>query len=472
MPRRAAFLLAAVLVACNESPEPLSPADDTVTDAAHALVASKAIVKIDQIDMGEGAAYAINDNGVATGTYTGGPGDQVFKWTKAGGMQFPSIEGTGHDINNNGDISGTSGDHAFLYWNLGFTSNLGTLTGGNDSDGYALNNSRHVVGRSDNATHQHAFRWINPGPMQDIHSFGVQPHLYSAARGINATDQVVGWAQNGFMKDAFLWTSGIGATVLMDYGGAETIAYDINESGVVVGRAQDDDGVTPFGLYYAVKWTPSGIVALSGPGVYKNAAMGINNNGYVVGVTDATDATLWKPNGAAYALANLPGGSGAVAEDVNIHLEIVGHGLATDFTRHAIYWKITFFSVMIGRMIPKPKPHLPPPYITLGDPSPLQFVVLSDLRFNAAKIDPARFTLGDWKGLDVPVMRDARGTPVSARIDYDRDGDLDLVLSFDQRALEKAGELNARTTQLVLSADLGEGNGVYAVHEVKVVAGH
>ena len=106
------------------------------------------------------------------------------------------------------------------------------------------------------------------------------------------------------------------------------------------------------------------------PGLFRNAALGISKNGYVVGVTDATDATLRRPNAAAYALSNLPGGSGAVAEDVNLRLEIVGHGLAADLTRHAIYWKVKFFTLGLAPMVPKPKPYLPPPYITLGDPAP------------------------------------------------------------------------------------------------------
>ena len=314
------LLAAALIFACTDASTPLAPEPGFAPAASS--VGVYVTVKIDRIDIGPGLAYAINDSGVATGT----SGGEVFTWTKPGGMQFPGVSGSGLDINNHGDITGTSGDHAFLRWAAGFVTDLQTLPGGNDSDGHALNGSRHVVGRSDNATHQHAFRWNNPGPMQDIHSFGVQPHLYSVARGINATDQVVGWAQNGYVKDAFIWTSGTGATLLPDYGGGETIAHDINDYGLIAGRAQAHDGVTPFGPYYAVKWTPAGIVALSGPGGYRNAALGINRNGYVVGVTDAADATLWRPQGSAYSLSNLPGGSGGVAEDVNRHLEVVGHG--------------------------------------------------------------------------------------------------------------------------------------------------
>lgn len=95
--------------------------------------------------------------------------------------------------------------------------------------------------------------------------------------------------------------------------------------------------------------------------------------------------------------------------------------------------------------------------------------MLSEPRFDASKLDPARFTLGDWRDDDVRVARDAKGVPLAARLDVDRDGDVDLLLSFDQTELERTRELTSRTRQLVLAADLGEGNGIYAVNGVKVI---
>ena len=456
---------AIVVTACYDSAEPLGPEPEFAPAVSEILLWS--FVKIDVIDMGEGTANAINDAGVATGRYDGPNGPEVFTWTKAGGMQFPGVPGIAHDINNNGDIVGRSGAHAFLRWSYGPMSDLGTLAGGDSSAAFALNEDRLVAGTSDAPLLPHGFRWSHPGPMYDLHLFNYTVHESSRAYGINGSGHIVGEARYTYWTDAFIWTPTNGIALLPGAGGSETKAFDINDAGIVVGTSTVATQGTPFGPNFAVKWTPAGIQPLSGPGL-TNTALAINNNNYAVGVTDQTDATLWAPSAAPYALGNLPGGGGSRAHDVNQHLEIVGSGRAADYTRHAVYWKVTFYYEVIGRLIPILRPELPP-YIRLGETGLLEIAVLSDRRFDASQLDPSKFTLGDLRGDDLPVARDGKNRPLSSRVDVDDDGDVDLVVRFDQLALERSGELTAETTRLIVSADVGAGNGIYAPIAVQVI---
>jgi probable HAF family extracellular repeat protein len=463
LPGLAVFLAAA----CVDPSESVAP--EFAEPPAASNVGVYTIIKVDQIDMGAGRAHGINDNGVAVGTTSAQSGTEVFKWTKAGGMQLTGIPGTGLDINNSGDITGRSGLHAYVAWNGGLVVDLGTLGGGNDSDGNAINNAGQVAGRSDTDAAQHAFRWTSPGGMTDVHAwFLAQPHAHSEARGINNNGYVVGAAQDGYTKDAFRWTPSGSLTILPDLGGAWTLANDINDSGVIVGQAEGTTGNLPFGYYYAVKWTSSGITVLSGGGDLMEAAHAINKNGYVVGRTDAKGPTLWRPSGSMIALGQLPGGSGAIAYDVNRHLEIVGRGLDANYVEHAVYWKVTIYNYAQSALAPWAQPASPAPWITLGASSMIEVAILSERGFDASRLDASRFTLGDWRGTDTGLARNASGAPVFARADVDKDGDIDLVLSFEQAALERNRDLTAETTELIVSADLGEGNGTYGRNAVRV----
>jgi probable HAF family extracellular repeat protein len=223
---------------------------------------------------------------------------------------------------------------------------------------FAMTDQGDVVGQSGASMYAHAFRWNYPGPLDDIHDFYNLPHTTSIAHGINSSGHIVGTAYNGYITDAFLWTPTGGITLLPDFGGSEGSANDINDAGIVAGSASIPY-VGPLGPNAAVKWTPTGIVALSGPGT-GNEAMAINQAGYIVGFVD-------------------------------------------------------------------------------------------------------------FRGDDVPVMLDAKRQPSSARVDVDDDGDTDLVLRFDQATLERSGELTSRTTQLVVSADLGEGRGIHVPVAVSVM---
>ena len=127
---------------------------------------------------------------------------------------------------------------------------------------------------------------------------------------INKTGQIVGTSAN----HAFLWSNGV-MTDLGTLGGSVSMAYSINDSGVVVGEAS-----TASGEMHAFVWQ-SGVMKDLGFAGETSAARGINSKGDIVGVAYAKNvrggAVLWS-GGQRRSLGDLgPSGSGSTAISVN-----------------------------------------------------------------------------------------------------------------------------------------------------------
>lgn len=161
-------------------------------------------------------------------------------------------------INDRGQVVGISGicdqavgrftaRHAVL-WENGHATDLGTLGGNSWNTPMAINQKGDVVGFAgqpgddpDNPQLR-AFLWTRRGGLQNL---GTLPgDVYSEAHGINERGQIVGdscdaagacrafvW-QNGVMKD-------LNALVAPGYTGTLTTAQDIDDRGVITGRASD-----------------------------------------------------------------------------------------------------------------------------------------------------------------------------------------------------------------------------------------
>ena len=145
----------------------------------------------------------------------------------------------------------------------------------------------------------------------------------SFAEAVNDAGQIVGWGGSG---GAFLWENGVLRSLGVLPGMTWSSAFDINNSGQVVGASSAASGTQT-----AFVWTAAdGMVPLPGSlGGTRSFAWAINDNGDVVG--EATllgdsiyHAVLWR-NGAMIDLqASTFGGGSSRALDINELGEIVG----------------------------------------------------------------------------------------------------------------------------------------------------
>jgi probable HAF family extracellular repeat protein len=182
-----------------------------------------------------------------------GPGDSQIQQLHPYGSD-PDSAATG--INDRGQVVGISGIcqnavgnqsaiHALL-WQGGTPRSLGNLGGTAWNTPMAINNAGVIVGFSDLPGDQnganpnfHAFRWVQPGPMQDL---GTLPgDAISEALGVNAQEQIVGLSYAaGFTNPrAFLYQNGH-MTDLNSLAPKSPVyledAQDINDEGVIVGQ--------------------------------------------------------------------------------------------------------------------------------------------------------------------------------------------------------------------------------------------
>jgi probable HAF family extracellular repeat protein len=169
------------------------------------------------------------------------------------------LDGAATAINDRGQVVGISGicdnavgrfsaAHAVL-WEHGTVTDLGNLGGVAWNTPMAINERGDVVGFSNLAGgdpggfRAHAFLWTRREGIQDL---GTLPgDVYSQALGINNQRQVVGLSCTaGFAScRAFLWHDGIltdlNTLVAPGYTNLLTTAQDINDLGVITGRALD-----------------------------------------------------------------------------------------------------------------------------------------------------------------------------------------------------------------------------------------
>ena len=208
-------------------------------------------------------SIAINNAGQVTGQFQISPGEwragiyangEIHYLAKPGGLG--STGSIGRAINASGQVAGAFGSdplqpHAFLYAN-GQISDLGTFSGGR-SDAFGINDGGTVVGTSlvfgtggaPNAWRAFEYRG---GTLNELDIGGAN----SIAWDINNAGQVVGeWvpsSEGG--SHAFVYKDGV-LTDLGSLGGNVTYALSINQRGDIVGYGLTGPGDTLHGFIYA-----------------------------------------------------------------------------------------------------------------------------------------------------------------------------------------------------------------------------
>ncbi len=234
------------------------------------------------------SALDIDEAGRVVGSSTTADGvSHPFLWQD--GVLFDlgtlgGAQGFAGAINASGQITGQSDNsqpirRAFLYTG-GEMIELPTLAGG-EGRGFDLNDAGQVVGISTSASgSQHGFLYDHN--TQEITDLGTFPgDVVSYANAINNANQIAGWSSasgnvNG--GEAFLLDDGT-RLPLGTLGGSTSIAFDLDETGRVVGWSTLAGDVT----YHGFLWDGEQMTDLGDLDGAPTVAGGVHASGYVVG---------------------------------------------------------------------------------------------------------------------------------------------------------------------------------------------
>jgi probable HAF family extracellular repeat protein len=233
----------------------------------------------------ENRASCINNQGIIGGWYR----DSSFvyhgcEWIKVGDVYqlttLPETIRSVYGINDAGYLVG--GEFHAMVKTPGDLVDLETRPGSAQSTATGINHANTIVGFSHESTPT-ACLWTYSGG-----SFSAAASLFgvnnSKAFAINNSGQAVGWSVSGGAYHAVLKSPEQPLQDLGNLGQNSSLAYDINDSGWVVGHTSFD--ITAF------LWTPdegmqdlNNLVVNLPPGVHLNYAFAINNRGEIAGYT-------------------------------------------------------------------------------------------------------------------------------------------------------------------------------------------
>lgn len=165
----------------------------------------------------------------------------------------------------------------------------------------------------------------------------------SEAKDINESGQIVGYAEDGSGRNrAFLWENGT-MTDLGALGGNESVALAISDPGQIVGEAD-----TGAGTSHAFSWsTGGGMADLGTLGGNNSVAWDINNTSKIVGESETGAMSGGAPvvhafslnGGPMQDLGTLTGGTHAQALGVNASGQIAGWSMTTGVVGwHAFFY--------------------------------------------------------------------------------------------------------------------------------------
>lgn len=249
---------------------------------------------------------AVSNNNTVVGSNFNSTIPGAFIWTAGSGMSSlphyddglfpPGTSGQANSINNVGQAVGKDtaflGNYRALFWN-GITDPvyLGFLPGSSaSSEALSINDSGTVTGWSGTVNQEKAFRWTSTEGMVPL---GALPgDVYSIGHGINNAGVIAGRSHNT-VSSAVRWLPGTGIEDLGNIGSdTQSVAYGINDVGEIVGMS----GTSTF---RAMRWSSAdGMVDLNSrlvdaDGWFLERAFEINESGQIIGV--GSHNGQWRP---------------------------------------------------------------------------------------------------------------------------------------------------------------------------------
>ncbi len=260
-------------------------------------------------------------------------------------------------INSLNQVVGSSNDPANIVnrpclWTAGVISDIGTL-GGDYGEAHAINSAGQIAGVTKTFFgFLHATRW-DGSTKTDLGIIDNPPGTGATSRAndINASGKVVGSGQTSdYYMHATLWKA-VDEMKDIDQGGAfpSSDAGAINSAGLIVGyRHTSTSSTSP---RHASLWTPTlaGTYVRTDLGVLGSStsassyASDVNDLGVIVGRAQSSSSGSYRPvrwdiGAAAFDLGTL-GGSSGQANAVNLEGKIVGSSqIAGDLASHATLW--------------------------------------------------------------------------------------------------------------------------------------
>lgn len=465
----ALMILLAQTSACAPDPTGTTTPPRTSAPVAHALQNVRASSGMTAIDLGRlpggthSVARAINNDGTITGYSDDAHQDtHLVRWKRGGSIedlgQIAGLPTVGQAIDDFGDIVGTFGTEPNKY---------------------------PTVGENDRA-----FYW-SEGTGFVVLPSSVVSLAWGVARINNSTILIVGCdASTGAQ-----WISSSAGFLLshtspIPYTSFDNCVHAVSPSGRIVGNfgvhayTRTQQGNRPWGRLkglvngennevWGVSDTPLSMVGWSGawavmwpgqhsdpirlaPSQYNSGnaqAQGVNNIVEVVGQLDVGRPFYWTSDVGLQELSPLSGFLAARTWAINDSAEVVGQSYSAlsqlDPYSATLWLPRDVFPITVVQLPPGPV-HLPPKVSY----KPKRFIndgILSRPGFDATQLDPNLITLGDGVGHVTAIARTASGGPMASFVDVNRDGVLDLQVSFSKAQLITDGVLTPTSFQFEIA---------------------
>lgn len=235
--------------------------------------------------------------------------------------------------------------HAFL-WQKGQMQDLGLMPGGTYSWATDINEAGQVCGYADGVNIYGRPVLYRNGALEDL---GLTATQGGEARGINNLTEIAGYlVTDSYEAHATYWSDATGFVDLTAAtSGSEGTAEDLNDHTQLVGWAHG----APCGAFIYPRaalwenpgtgWTVTDLGTVSGHCM--SHAYDINESGQVVGESGGFGgvAVLWQKSGAVWQVQTLGslGGTYSLAEAINNRSQIVGQAQVAGGAYHAFLWQ-------------------------------------------------------------------------------------------------------------------------------------